>query len=143
MLRHVLSAPVRISERQDYWATERQSVGSFKWGYHLGRRALNLVLVSLVYRRLVLFVSPRADRVGCCCGVDMDDIWERGRRHVKISKLYLKGLWKRGPSIFVALAWSQVCILRCCSACLLYFWPMHMYSILNLFVAAVNTKANA
>ncbi|CAM9283908.1 unnamed protein product [Pylaiella littoralis] len=37
----------------------------------------------------------------------MDEVWETGRRHVKISKLYLKGLLKRGPNIFVALAWSQ------------------------------------
>lgn len=34
----------------------------------------------------------------------------RGRRHAKISKLYLTGLLKRGPNIFVALAWSQVSV---------------------------------
>ena len=38
----------------------------------------------------------------------LEEVWARGRRHVKISKLYLTGLLKRGPNIFVALAWSQV-----------------------------------
>lgn len=38
----------------------------------------------------------------------MDGVWATGRRHVKISKLYLKALLRRGPNIFVALAWSQV-----------------------------------
>lgn len=38
----------------------------------------------------------------------MDEVWATGRRHVKISKLYLKALLRRGPNIFVALAWSQV-----------------------------------
>lgn len=37
----------------------------------------------------------------------MDEVWATGRRHVKISKLYLKALLRRGPNIFVALAWSQ------------------------------------
>ncbi|CAM9310585.1 unnamed protein product [Ectocarpus sp. 6 AP-2014] len=37
----------------------------------------------------------------------MDEVYAKGRRHLKISKLYLKGLLKRGPNIFVALAWSQ------------------------------------
>lgn len=40
----------------------------------------------------------------------MDEVYAKGRRHLKISKLYLKGLLKRGPNIFVALAWSQVCV---------------------------------
>lgn len=38
----------------------------------------------------------------------LEEVWARGRRHAKISKLYLKSLLKRGPNIFVALAWSQV-----------------------------------
>lgn len=38
----------------------------------------------------------------------MEGVWATGRRHVKISKLYLKALLRRGPNIFVALAWSQV-----------------------------------
>lgn len=38
----------------------------------------------------------------------MDEVWATGRRHVKTSKLYLKALLRRGPNIFVALAWSQV-----------------------------------
>lgn len=38
----------------------------------------------------------------------MDEVWAKGRRDVQISKLYLRGLLKRGPNIFVALAWSQV-----------------------------------
>lgn len=42
----------------------------------------------------------------------MDEVYAKGRRHLKISKLYLKGLLKRGPNIFVALAWSQVCVSR-------------------------------
>ncbi|CAM9496889.1 unnamed protein product [Scytosiphon promiscuus] len=37
----------------------------------------------------------------------MDEVWAKGRRDVQISKLYLRGLLKRGPNIFVALAWSQ------------------------------------
>lgn len=38
----------------------------------------------------------------------MNEVWATGRRHAKISKLYLKALLRRGPNIFVALAWSQV-----------------------------------
>lgn len=49
----------------------------------------------------------------------MDEVWATGRRHVKTSKLYLKALLRRGPNIFVALAWSQVSPLLVAGAFLL------------------------
>lgn len=52
----------------------------------------------------------------------LEEVWARGRRHVKISKLYLKGLLKRAPNIFVALAWSQVS-LSCDSVVLCRLFP--------------------
>lgn len=38
----------------------------------------------------------------------MVDIWATGRKHVRVSKLYLRAMLWRGPNIFVALSWSQV-----------------------------------
>lgn len=60
----------------------------------------------------------------------MDEVWATGSRHVKISKLYLKGLLKRGPNIFVALAWSQVST----AVCLRIFVPSTAEEFLFVFI---------
>lgn len=38
----------------------------------------------------------------------MVDVWATGQKHLKVSRLYLRALLRRGPNIFIALAWSQV-----------------------------------
>lgn len=59
----------------------------------------------------------------------MDEVWATGRRHVKISKLYLKALLRRGPNIFVALAWSQVSPLFVAGAFAFFAAAMNEYLI--------------